>query len=59
MDSELKKILLEIEKIIAKIGNHDSGKTKTSVQAKKELKAIFNKKINLAKSIKKKLQAVA
>ncbi len=51
MDNDLKNILLEIEDIIAKIGNYNIGKAQFSEQGGQELKELFDKKINEAKLI--------
>ncbi|MCF6319820.1 MAG: hypothetical protein L3J83_11185 [Proteobacteria bacterium] len=49
MDNDLKNILLEIEDIIAKIGNYNIGKARLSEQGRKELKELFDTKIKEAK----------
>lgn len=49
MGNELKNILLEIEEIIAKIGNYNIGKARLSEQGNRELKQLFDKKIKEAK----------
>lgn len=54
MDNELKKILCEIEEIIANIGNYDIGKLKLSEQGRKELTELFKQKIIIANTINKK-----
>ncbi len=56
MDNELKNILLEIEEIIAKIGNCDIGKEQISDNGRRELKDIFKDKIKVAKSINSRLK---
>lgn len=59
MDNDLKNILMEIEEIIAKLGNYDIGKAQFSDQGRKELKGLFKKKINIAKSINERLKLVS
>lgn len=56
MEDDLKIILQEIEDIIAKIGNYDIGKARFSEQGKKELTALFKKKIQIAKCIREKMK---
>ncbi|HFC30395.1 MAG TPA: hypothetical protein ENJ44_05065 [Oceanospirillales bacterium] len=53
MKNNVDKILLEIEQIIAKIGNYDIGKLQLSSQGRKELSRLFRQKVVLAKTIKK------
>lgn len=53
MQNNLNKILLEIEEIIAKIGNYDIGKAQFSKQGRKELTSLFRTKIKLAKALSK------
>ena len=59
MNNELAIVLLEIEDIIAKIGNYDVRKNRFSEQGKGELKMLFKKKIKIAKSINEKLKLVS
>ena len=58
MNIELENILLEIEDIIAKIGNYDVRKGRFSEQGKGELIILFKKKIKIAKSINENLKLV-
>lgn len=58
MNDNLQVVLLEIEEIIAKIGNYDIGQAKFSAQGKNELIALFKEKLKDAKSISEKLKLV-
>lgn len=53
MINNVDNILIEIEQIIAKIGNYDIGKLQLSSQGRKELSRLFRQKVVLAKTIKK------
>lgn len=59
MIDDLNTTLLEIEEIIAKIGNHDMSKGQFSEQGRNELNELFNKKIQIAKSLNEKLKLVS
>ena len=56
MDHELELILIEIEEIIAKIGNYDIGNLKLSQKGRKELTLLFRNKLRKAQQIRNKFE---